>query len=114
MATEITGRNYEIPPDVRDMVQAYLLLMERGRPGEAAKWRAARAKYPFVAPPPRQPTPSRTYNLPPRRAQQLFGRENDLTALEAILTPGTALRVTASVDPRSQDSCHLRSTPFWV
>jgi len=41
---------------------------------------------------------SRAYNLPVRRATQLFGREEDVERLLAMLSPGRAVRVAASVE----------------
>src|ERR1051326_5630736 len=38
------------------------------------------------------------YNLPVRRARQLFGREHDLDRLDALLAPGSKVRVAASIE----------------
>jgi tetratricopeptide (TPR) repeat protein len=41
---------------------------------------------------------SRVYNLPSRRARQLFGRELDLKQLDALLIPGRSVQVAASIE----------------
>ena len=41
---------------------------------------------------------SPVYNLPSRRARQLFGRESDLKQLDALLVPGQSVQVAASVE----------------
>jgi tetratricopeptide (TPR) repeat protein len=41
---------------------------------------------------------SPVYNLPARRARQLFGRESDLERLDAILVPGHSVQVAASIE----------------
>lgn len=41
---------------------------------------------------------SRVYNLPVRRARELFGRETELPRLEAMLVPGVSVRVAASIE----------------
>jgi tetratricopeptide (TPR) repeat protein len=41
---------------------------------------------------------SPVYNLPLRRARQLFGRESDLEQLDALLVPGQSVQVAASVE----------------
>lgn len=41
---------------------------------------------------------SPVYNLPSRRARQLFGRESDLERLDALLVPGHSVQVAASIE----------------
>ena len=41
---------------------------------------------------------SRVYNLPARRAREIFGRDEDLRRLLEMLTPGRAVRVAASIE----------------
>ena len=41
---------------------------------------------------------SPVYNLPVRRARELFGRESDLPRLEAMLAPGSNVSVAASIE----------------
>lgn len=41
---------------------------------------------------------SPVYNLPSRRARQLFGRDTDLQQLDALLKPGHSVQVAASIE----------------
>ena len=41
---------------------------------------------------------SPVYNLPSRRARELFGRETDLERLDALLVPGHSVQVAASIE----------------
>lgn len=43
-------------------------------------------------------TRSQVYNAPVRRARKLFGREDDLSRLEALLEPGRDVSVAASIE----------------
>ncbi|MGZ8730184.1 MAG: tetratricopeptide repeat protein [Thermoanaerobaculia bacterium] len=45
-----------------------------------------------------RPSPTRVYNLPARRARELFGRESDLRRLEELLGPGRNVRLAASIE----------------
>jgi tetratricopeptide (TPR) repeat protein len=42
--------------------------------------------------------PSPLYNMPSRRARQLFGRATDLQQLDALLLPGRSVQVAASIE----------------
>lgn len=41
---------------------------------------------------------SPVYNVPLRRARELFGRESDLERLDALLVPGSSVQVAASIE----------------
>jgi tetratricopeptide (TPR) repeat protein len=41
---------------------------------------------------------TRVYNLPVRRARELFGRDIDLAKLDAMLAPGRSVRVAATIE----------------
>ena len=45
-----------------------------------------------------RPTHTRVYNLPARRARELFGRESDLVRLEELLLPGRNVHLAASIE----------------